>query len=229
MKKGFGAPGPAVAGVIVGKVKDSTVKKALRDGADILEVRVDTFKETDPEALKKDLKAIRRSLPVLLTVRSVREGGAAPIKDKKRAEVFEALMPFADIVDIELSSGGILKNVVNSARRHGKRVIISYHNFKATPGVKALQDIVKKARRSGAGIIKIATMVNGPEDLRRLAKILSGSDGLIVIGMGEKGACSRVFFPMLGSLITYGSIDRPTAPGQLSLKEIKKEFGRYGF
>jgi len=229
MKKGSGVPGPAVAGVIVGKAKSSTVKKALRDGADILEVRVDTFTETDPETLKKDLKTIRRSLPVLLTVRSVKEGGANPMTDKKRAEVFEALMPFADIVDIELSSGGILKNVVNSARRHGKRVIISYHNFKATPGVKALQDIVKKARKSGAGIVKIATMVNGPEDLRRLAQILSASDGLIVIGMGEKGACSRVFFPMLGSLVTYGSIDRPTAPGQLKLKDIKKEFKRYGF
>ncbi len=98
-----------------------------------------------------------------------------------------------------------------------------------TPGVKALQDIVKKARRSGAGIVKIATLVKGAEDLRKLAKILSEFNGLIVIGMGGPGACSRVFFPMLGSLITYGSIDRPTAPGQIALKEIKKEFGRYGF
>ncbi|MBI5468583.1 MAG: type I 3-dehydroquinate dehydratase [Deltaproteobacteria bacterium] len=229
MKKGYRAPGPVVAGVIVGELKGSTVKKAIRDGADILEVRVDTFKDRDPEAIKKDLKTIGSALPLLLTVRSVKEGGANPITDKKRAEIFEALMPFADMVDIELSSGGILKTVVNSASRHGKQVIISYHNFKATPGVKALQDIVRKARRSGAGIVKIATFVKGPEDLRRLAKILSEFNDLIVIGMGGPGACSRVFFPMLGSLITYGSIDRPTAPGQIALKEIKKEFGRYGF
>lgn len=229
MKKGYRAQGPVVAGVIVGELRGSTVKKAVRDGADILEVRVDTFKDRDPEAIKKDLKTIGPALPLLLTVRSVKEGGANPITDKKRAEIFEALMPFADMVDIELSSHGILKNVVNSASRHGKQVIISYHNFRATPGVKALQDIVKKARRSGAAIVKIATFVKGPEDLRKLAKILSESNDLIVIGMGGPGACSRVFFPMLGSLITYGSIDRPTAPGQIALKEIKKEFGRYGF
>lgn len=229
MKKGSGAAGPLIAGVIVGGVKGSTVKKALRDGADILELRVDTFKETDPELIKKDLRTCCPAVPVLLTVRSVREGGAAPIEDKKRAGIFDALMPFADMVDIELSSGRILENVVNSARRHGKKVIISYHNFKATPGVKTLHGIVNRARGKGAGAVKIATFVNGPEDLGKLAEVLTQFNDLIVIGMGELGACTRVFFPMLGSLVTYGSIDRPTAPGQLKLKEIKKELRRYGF
>ena len=223
MKKGSGAAGPLIAGVIVGGVKGSTVKKALRDGADILELRVDTFKET------KDLRTCCPAVPVLLTVRSIKEGGARPIADKKRAGIFDALMPFADMVDIELSSGRILENVVNSARRHGKKVIISYHNFKATPRVKTLQGIVNRARGKGAGAVKIATFVNGPEDLGKLAEVLTQFNDLIVIGMGELGACTRVFFPMLGSLVTYGSIDRPTAPGQLKLKEIKKELGRYGF
>ncbi|MBI5588217.1 MAG: type I 3-dehydroquinate dehydratase [Deltaproteobacteria bacterium] len=229
MKKGSIAPGSRVAGVIVGKVTDSTVKKALRDGADILELRVDTFEDRDPERLKKTIKTIHGRLPLLITVRSMKEGGRNPISDKKRVDIFEALMPFADMIDIELSSGGILKNVVSSARRHRKQVIISYHDFKSTPGVKVLREIVKKGIRNGGEIVKVATLVKGPEDLRNLARILSDFNNLIVIGMGEKGAASRVFFPMLGSLLTYGSIAGSTAPGQLTLKDIKKELRRYGF
>jgi len=229
MKKGSGARGPMVAGVIVGGLKDSTVRKAVRDGADIIEARVDAFKDTDPESLRKEFEAARLPLPLLLTVRSAKEGGAGALTDKKRAEILEVLMPFADMVDIELSSGRIIENVINSAKRHGKRVIVSYHNFKATPGVKALREITRKARSLGAEAVKIATFVNGPEDLVKLATILTESKGMIVIGMGALGACSRVFFPMLGSIITYGSIGTATAPGQLTLKEIRKEFVRYGF
>lgn len=217
------------AGVIVGEAHRSTVRKAVRAGADILEVRVDTFAKRDPEALKKAVSAIHGLLPLLITVRSLKEGGSCRIPDRERVEIFEALMPFADFVDVELSSGGILKSVIDSARRNRTRVILSYHNFKSTPGARTLQGIVQKARSRGADIVKVATFAKGAGDLRKLAKILTDFNDLIVIGMGGKGASSRVFFPMIGSLITYGSITGSTAPGQLTLREIKKEFKRYGF
>ena len=77
--------------------------------------------------------------------------------------------------------------------------------------------------------MKIATYVNTPDDLRRLVRLPSSRDNLIVIGMGAFGAASRVFFPMIGSLFSYGSITGKTAPGQLSLRDLKREFKRYGF
>lgn len=148
--------------------------------------------------------------------------------EKHRAVLYEALMPFADLVDIELSSG-IRKSVVNFAKRAKKRVIISHHDFESTPGDKKLNKIVESARSSGGDIVKIASMVNSRDDLRRLAGLLSHERGLIVIGMGQLGKPSRVFFPMLGSLVTYCPVTRSTAPGQMSLKETRSELRRYGF
>lgn len=223
---------PAVAGVIVDGVKRGALKKALIDGADCLEVRVDTFAASGLDALRDSVERLRESagVPLIITVRSGKEGGARSMPDDRRAEIFKALMPFADIIDIELgSSGGKLKDVIDYAKRSGKGVIVSYHNFKTTPGLGTLNALIKKARSSGADAVKIAAFARGTEDLRRLAGVLAGSDDLIVIAMGRRGAFSRIFFPMLGSLLTYGSITDGTAPGQLPLKAITGELRRYGF
>jgi len=40
--------------------------------------------------------------------------------------------------------------------------------------------------------------------------------------MGEKGKHSRVIAPVYGSVMTYGYVDTPTAPGQLKVDELKK-------
>ncbi len=220
---------PRAAGVIVDEIKGSTVKKSLRIGADALELRVDTFRDRAPGPLANAVKKLARAgLPLIVTVRSRKEGGKFSVPDQERTAIFNALMPFADMVDIELGSSESLKSVIKSARRQNKKVIISYHNFKTTPGAAKLQDIIRKGRDAGGDIVKIAAFARDGNDLKRLAMILTGNRDLIVIAMGSCGVPSRVFFPMLGSLLTYGSITGKTAPGQLPLRTIKKEFGLYG-
>jgi len=220
---------PKIAAVITGSTASTVVEKAVSQGADLLEARIDTFRSLDPASLAVALKELKRSsrLPLILTVRSKKEGGARDIPDEKRLELFNSLMKFADYVDIEASSSGILKNVLKSATKERKKSIVSYHNFKSTPGDKKFKEIIESALSSGADIVKLATYVNSFEDLRRLSRLLSLSDRLIIIGMGPLGAASRVFFPMIGSLITYGSITGKTAPGQMSIRDLKKEFSRY--
>ncbi|CAG0944033.1 partial 3-dehydroquinate dehydratase, partial [Anaerolineae bacterium] len=168
-------------------------------------------------------------LPILLTIRSSKEGGAADLPEKKRAAMFASLIPYCDLVDIELGSSGIRKIVVDSAKRAKKRVIVSHHDFESTPGDKKLRKIIESARAAGGDIVKIASMVNSRDDLRRLAGLLCSEKDLIVIGMGPLGRPSRVFFPFLGSRIAYCPISESTAPGQLSLKEMSAELKRYGF
>lgn len=222
--------GPRAAAVIVEGAEKAAAGKAVLAATDLFELRADTFKDTSAEVLKKALTRLKwLKKPVLLTIRSRKEGGMHAIPDRKRAELFESLIPLADAVDIELGSSAILKNVVNFAKSHKKSVIVSCHNFKSTPGEKKLHDIVADSRAAGADIVKIAAYARAPGDLKRLAWLLRDYNDLIVIAMGEYGAASRVFFPMLGSLLTYGSVTGSTAPGQMPLKELKKEFRRYGF
>src|SRR3989304_4190105 len=89
---------PAVAAVITGKVSGRTIKKAVADGADFLELRVDTFRELGIGPLVESIKGIgklkgARAVPLIITVRKMEEGGAR-ISDKERAAIFKALMPY---------------------------------------------------------------------------------------------------------------------------------------
>lgn len=224
--------GPRIAGVLAGAIRVPDARKAASDGADLLEVRVDTLEKKDPASVKRALERLRRSdaggLPVILTVRSGREGGQGGLGDKARVELYQELMGYADLVDVELSSSRILKNVLNSARRHKTRVIISYHNFKSTPSPARLKETVGRAREAGADIVKLATYARNRAELKRLAGVLLETPGLVAIAMGEKGSCSRVFFPFLGSLLTFGSVRARTAPGQMTVKELRRELERYG-
>lgn len=231
MKTGAVGKTPLIAAVITGGVNAGAIRKAASLGAGLLELRVDSFTSIEPGRLLASFEKLKKitELPILLTIRSAKEGGQAELPDRERVAMYGALIPFADLVDIELSSSGIRKNVVDSAKRAGKRVIVSHHDFESTPGDKKLSKIIESAREAGGDIVKIASMVKTRDDLKRLAGLLCSDDGLIVIGMGPLGKPSRVFFPMLGSLITYGSITGSTAPGQMSLKEMRTELRRYGF
>jgi 3-dehydroquinate dehydratase-1 len=138
-------------------------------------------------------------------------------------------MPIFDGIDIELSSKRILEKVIRAAKEKRKLVIVSYHNFKRTPQTEKLLKIINEARGAGADAIKLAAEVKGQDGLKRLSSLLTDHKDLIVIAMGAFGTPSRVFFPMLGSLITYAGISGANAPGQLSLGKLKSEFKLYGF
>jgi 3-dehydroquinate dehydratase-1 len=45
--------------------------------------------------------------------------------------------------------------------------------------------------------------------------------------MGPLGVGSRIAFGMAGSLLTYGCVGRPTAPGQLAVAELRTWLDRF--
>ncbi|RMG02225.1 MAG: type I 3-dehydroquinate dehydratase [Nitrospirae bacterium] len=47
------------------------------------------------------------------------------------------------------------------------------------------------------------------------------------MGMGEGALPSRVFFPMIGSLFSFGSIGEPKAPGQIPVTELRRLMNRF--
>jgi len=50
---------PAITAVIVGRIEKRTVLKALAAGADMLEIRVDTFAQRETEALVRSVKRLK--------------------------------------------------------------------------------------------------------------------------------------------------------------------------
>lgn len=224
---------PAITAVIVGRIEKRTVRKALSAGADMLELRVDTFEKRDPVRLARAVKRLKGydgagNIPLILTCRASTEGGANALSLREKKLIFRTLMPFVNLIDIELRRAEGFKDIVAEAREAGVGVIISYHDFKGTPPSVKLSEIIKKGRFLGADAVKIAATARSREDILRLTAALIGNRDLIIIAMGPQGKATRVFFPLLGSLTTYGAVTRGSAPGQMPVAELVAAFKTYG-
>jgi 3-dehydroquinate dehydratase I len=199
---------------------DHVLREALGLGLDVAELRVDLFKDTSEHAVLA-VVAKFSSVPTIATVRIQREGGQWTGSEKERLQLFSAMASKVDAIDVELNSD-IRDDVVSVVRSAGKLAVVSFHDFAATPPLDALVEHVDEAVKVGAHIVKIATHARGDADVQTLARLLllKRSENLIVIAMGSHGTKSRVFFPALGSLITFASVGVSTAPGQLELDEM---------
>ncbi len=159
-------------------------------------------------------KKFQEKLPVILTIRLKEEGGEWEGTDKDRLKFFETAGGIINIIDIELSS-----NITNKLCKINFIFLCSYHNFKMTPSFNTLLRIFSEAQEKGADIIKIATMINKPADIKILSKFLESVKNkmpVCVIGMGEKGRESRTLLAKQGSAFTYAYLDKPVAPGQIA-------------
>lgn len=228
---------PCITAVIVGRIEKRTVKRALSEGAGILEIRVDTFARRSPATLRRDFERLRgydgvAETPLILTCRDPAEGGASAVGVREKRLIFKVLTPIVDYIDIELRKANVFGDVIDEAKSHGVGVIVSHHDFRRTPSRARLSEVIERGRAAGGDIVKIAATAKTAADVRRLAGLLTmqeaGQEGLIVIGMGALGRATRVFFPLLGSLTTYGSVTRSSAPGQMPVAELAEAFRAYG-
>jgi 3-dehydroquinate dehydratase I len=209
------------AAVVIDRVMPLEQVAALRGrGADLLEIRLDLLGPDLARALQYAGQVRRASgLPLLGTIREndqTRRG---------RLELFEKFLPLVDAVDVEVDAD-IRDSVVAMAA--GKTVIVSEHDFVATPPDTRLRTIASAAVAAGAHVVKIAAMARSADDVARLmAFCRANRTPTIAIAMGEYGAISRVLAPVFGSLFSYTFVSDAVAPGQLPLDDLVREFRRY--
>jgi 3-dehydroquinate dehydratase-1 len=84
-----------------------------------------------------------------------------------------------------------------------------------------LKEIMTRAAQYGT-VVKIVTFTTNKADIATLRALLHEEcpAPLCLIGMGPFGAQTRIEFPKLGSCLTYGYLDAPVAPGQISAGEL---------
>jgi 3-dehydroquinate dehydratase-1 len=186
-----------------------------------VELRGDLCASQDPAHLCRILQSYR-PLPRLLTLRSAQEGGEWRKSEAQRLEVYLQLLDEVEGVDIELSADNISQELIQVCKKAGKSVILSFHDFKNTPDRDTLETLLQRGLAMGADVVKIAARCNSPEDLIALTHFLVShpDENLIVLGMGNHGVSSRLFFPALGSLLSYTFIGKPSAPGQYNLDQM---------
>lgn len=206
------------------------IRKALRlQGGGtpplLLEIRIDRFRRLDEKTILQRIQSLRKfKLPLIATIRSRKEGGGRAISDSDRLRLFKKILPSVDAVDLELKSARLVKALAVLVHRRGKRVILSYHNFKSTPPERVLKELLQKGKRQGADLVKLAVTPKREEDLGRFLLFThrNRDRNLIAIAMGKHGVPSRVLAPLFGSRLTYSFLGRAQAPGQLSLAELSQ-------
>lgn len=219
------------------ETEDEILKESDRiaksDAADIAEWRIDWYQDVfDDEKRNVLASKVREKLqgkPLLITFRSKKEGGERAITE----DVYQALLErviaskTADLLDIELSqSSECARELIEQAHHAGIGVIMSRHDFEKTPDAANLIESMEEMMRCGADVCKIAMM---PQSYADVATLLLATGTmkerhpqtlLITMSMGQKGCVSRLCGGLFGSVMSFGSIGRASAPGQVSAENL---------
>lgn len=189
-------------------------------GAHMLEIRLDKIKE---EELKGEIERIKSlALPLILTIRRWGEGGEF-MEEKERERLYKEWIREFHFIDVELYSR-IRERIVKEARKLKKSIIISYHNLSFTPHIKTLKMIIKKAKKAGADIVKVATKPNKAEDIRKLFLLpfIIKRTPLAIMSLGKEWEWMRPIFPIMGSVLIYAHVEEAVIEGQPHLQKIKE-------
>lgn len=218
--------GPVVCAVLQDSFTPAALAKLKALRIRLVELRIDQFRCFDMPFIQSKIRALKREgFSVIGTVRRKQEGGGSGLSEQKRLEIFHAILPIVDAVDVELKSG-ICRDVLKQAKKLKKTGIVSFHDFRKTPSFRVLAAYLKEAKRFGADIFKVAAFAKQKRDVSTLLHFTVRFCGehVIVISMGRLGAPSRVLFPQYGSLLSYGYGGKRTAPGQLSVQALVRVF-----
>ncbi len=186
------------------------------DKVEMAEIRIDLT----GFGLEEIKKVFAHTTPTIATCRPDQMGS------KKQFELLTlAIKSGAKYIDIEIDADKKqIKKIITIARNNHCKVIVSYHNFEETPGLKQLYQVVDDCFASGADIAKVATQTKNKSDCARLLSLYSIQKPLVVLGMGELGKITRIMAPFLGAEFTFASMDEglPTAQGQIVYSRMKE-------
>lgn len=229
MRKGGGEVKP----LIVASLSDTPLllhhaRKAKKEGADLIELRIDSFPPQKRKKVMLTIKKIKQSakLPIIATIRSPQEqekrADLYPLSDSERKEIFETILKEVALIDLELSSEKLCKKLIPKAHRLEKKVVLSYHDFKSIPSQGKIKSLLRKFKKLSGDILKVAGTPKSLKETKKFLQLCSSLKGIerVFIGMGKYGILSRTKGFAYGSSWTYGFVGKAMAPGQLSIKEL---------
>jgi len=236
--KVIGGPDYLICVPLLSAKKPDLTKEAaaiLRLDPDLLEWRIDAYAHArDIDDSLDTLAELRKQIhdtPLIFTCRIHSEGGLNNLaSDQRRCLLAEAIKTGdLDMVDVELcNDADFVQPILETARRFGVRVILSYHNFETTPGEAFILKMLLKAQDLGADIAKVAVMPKEYQDVLTLlnATLKARQQGLkipaITMSMGPHGRLSRIAGGLFGSDITFACGNSPSAPGQIPIEELRQ-------
>ena len=225
---------PKICVPITGTDKEMILTEALaiqKSKADIVEWRVDFLKRENDfsyiEEILQQLREILGDMPLLFTYRTQSEGGSGSLNLKQYEALYDmvAATKAVDVIDIEIFSYGT-KSLIEKMQTQGIKVIGSNHDFVKTPGKEEIVKRLQHMQMLGVDIGKIAVMPVEKEDVLELlsATLEVNKEGegipVITMSMGSMGIISRIAGEFSGSALTFGIVNKSSAPGQILIDKL---------
>lgn len=240
-KQILGGEKPLVCIPLVGKTREAIISEANNVpviAPDIIELRIDAwnFIEDVPRSIDMigEVHKIVGDTPIILTCRGDWEGGFKKVDDGVKFAVYAGAVELAyvDFIDAELKYGGEkLGELLETLRGTKTSLIVSFHDFKATPPKEELFSIIEKEIQVGAHVAKLAAMPQREEDVLSVLEATLAirrkypDVPIISMSMGPLGAVTRLVGGVFGSDLTFAVGSKASAPGQIPVAELRKCFG----
>lgn len=228
---------PAICAPLVARTRQALLAECAAVAAkrpDLIEWRVDFFEAiADVAAVvetAKQLKQAAGGLPILFTRRSQREGGERiAIGESQVVAMYREVCGCGavDLVDFEMDNApGDVQAVRAMARAGGLPLVLSFHDFSATPAADALVRRFEQAQALGAAVAKIAVMPQSMDDVLVLLSATSRASRALAIpivsmAMGSLGAVTRAGGWLFGSSMTFAIGASSSAPGQMPVEDVR--------
>lgn len=228
--------GPLICIPLVGRTADeirAELDSVISAGADLIEWRADFFSEIGDTRsvldLALNLATVAGGVPLIFTIRSAAEGGQTiPLTTEQVSRLCAQVCSTGAIglVDTEMSAQPHCIDIVRTAARSSETLLIlSYHDFAATPSTDALFGKFARAQELGGDVAKVAVMPQTPADVLALlnATLRAHTElglPLISMSMGPLGVLTRAAGWMFGSSVTFAAGLGRSAPGQLPVADL---------
>ena len=228
---------PKICVPLVGHTQEALEREAARLAAvkpDLVEWRVDFFHGVSDigkvSAMLGMISNLLQDIPLLFTFRSKEEGGERFLSNEDYISLNTAVIESGkiDLIDVELFKGReVLDRLIEKAHHHQTPVIVSNHDFQKTPPEEEIVRRLEMAWEAGGDIPKIAVMPQSSLDVLSLLKAtcmmkeLHPEIPIITMSMAGKGVISRIGGEIFGSAVTFGAVERASAPGQLPAEKLR--------
>ncbi|MFT8908342.1 MAG: type I 3-dehydroquinate dehydratase [Lentilactobacillus diolivorans] len=234
----LGSGRPKIAVPITGKTQSDIIDQAktiAEKQPDVVEWRIDFFEGvTNPDQLTdtgNQLRQVLGDLALLTTFRTKGEGGELSLDDRAYFKICADVIngDYTDALDVErFHDEDQVKATVDKAHANNVAVIMSNHDFDKTPSEDDIVSRLTSMTELGADIAKMAVMPQSAADVLTLLNATNRASSLlaqpiITMSMGDLGKVSRISGEVFGSCLTFGAVGAVSAPGQISLDDLRHD------
>jgi 3-dehydroquinate dehydratase/shikimate dehydrogenase len=219
----FGAGARRICAVVAGRTAAKMavqVRAALRETSTV-ELRLDWLRsDAERSRLLRWLrKAKPRGATFLATCRRLPGGGQLTGDVQNELHwLRQAREAGCQWCDLEIET---LRELPGKSIRESHlppRVLLSAHDFRRTPPPGRL---LNSLARRDADAVKIAANAKTIADSLRLLRAARRSKTIVTVPMGDVGLPARILALREGSALAYAPVAEATAPGQISLFDMK--------